>query len=424
MRVLLINNYLYPRGGAEQSFFRLTELLRAKGHQVIHFACRHPQNAPSPYECFFPPDPDLQEDRGTFSRITHLAKASYNHNAVDNLSRLLRHSQPDIAHLNNIYHHLSPAILPVLARHNIPAVLHLRDGKLVCPAIYMFRKGQFCNLCNKHSFWPAILHRCGNGSLAKSTALAAESAFQNLLGFYRRYVDFYICPSVFLYRQVLAHGYRACKVGVIPNFIPLGGSPAYFSPNKINLNVALTLDKLPLNYLFCASRLTAAKGMFVLLEAARLMPHIPLLIAGDGEARSEMESFIQDHGLSNVRLIGWQSESNLARLFGRAAASIVPSLLPENCPNVVLESAINSCPIIAHRVGGLEELITTGQNGWLIEPGQPQSLGQAMNQAFTDLALSVRLGAAARKRVMCEHNPNLFYTNLIRVYAQARESHR
>ena len=413
MRILLINNYLYPRGGAEHSFFRIGRLLESHGHEVIYFACRHPKNIPSTFEHLFPPYHDLRELKlkSLPAQLRAFTDMLYNYTAAANLSRLLQQVQPDLAHLNNIYHHLSPSILPVLARHNVPTVLHLRDGKLTCPAIYMFRDGRFCDLCQHHRIWPILRYRCHSGSLLYSMALALESLLQNILGFYRRYVDLYISPSRFLREQIIRRGYDPAGISLLPNFVNLSAVADNSMPD------------LPDRYLFCASRLESDKGMFVLLEAARLIPQIPLLIAGDGPARARMEAFIEQHQLSNVRLLGWQNQQQLAELFHRATAAVVPSLLPENCPNVILEAAAQSCPVIAHDVGGITEFIDDGANGWLIPPGQPQRLAQAMSEAFADPQRSANLGAAAQQRVRQRHSPDVFYDSLMDIYAQALERH-
>ena len=411
MRILLINNYLYPRGGAEHSFLRIAELLESHGHEVIYFACRHPKNIPSPYDRFFPTYYDLPELKSFPAKLRGLADMLYNFSAAENLSRLLQQVKPDVAHLNNIYHHLSPSILPVLAGHNVPIVMHLRDVKLVCPAMRMFREGNFCDLCQRHRFWPILRYRCNSGSLLGSIGLALESLLQDILGFYRRYVDLYISPSSFLRKQIVGRGFEASRVAILPNFV--NPSPT----------ISQSLADLPDRYLFCASRLEPDKGMFVLLEAARLLPEIPLLIAGDGPARSRMETVIKHHRLENVRLLGWQDQQHLAELFQRATASIVPSLLPENCPNVILESTVRSCPVIANDVGGIAELIDDGINGWLIPPGQPEHLAQAMGEAFANPQLSLRLGTAARQRVAERHSPTAFYDSLMDIYARALERH-
>jgi glycosyltransferase involved in cell wall biosynthesis len=406
VRVLLINNYLYLRGGAERSFFAITDLLKDHGHEVIHFARRHPQNLPSAYESYFPAYHELSPLSFSRTAPAAIAQMIYNQPAAQSLSRLLQRVRPDVAHLNNIYHHLSPSILPVLARHNIPTVLHFRDGKLICPAIYMFRRGRFCNLCLRQRIWPILLHRCSQNSLVRSVGLAFEALAQDLLGFYRRCVDYYICPSQFLRSQILARGFGASKVINLPNFV---SAPSTDPPPASQ------------RYLFCASRLTVDKGMFVLLEAARLQTQIPLLIAGQGPAQQKMSNFIKHHKLIHVRLLDFQDEQSLAQLFRNATASIMPSLLPENCPNVILESAAQSCPVIASDVGGVSELINDGHDGWLIPPGQPDRLARAMSQAFTDPQLSARLGRAAAQRIVQHHNPESFYSTLIEIYRRAQE---
>ena len=203
----------------------------------------------------------------------------------------------------------------------------------------------------------------------------------------------------------------------MPNFVPaslLDGS----------VQEKPGVGDLPGRYLLCASRLTADKGMFVLLEAARLVPEIPILIAGDGPARKQMSAFIDRYQMSNVRLLGFQDEELLAGLFSGAVAGIMPSLLTENCPNVVLESAAVSCPVIASDVGGVGELVQDGITGWLVSAGKAEELSRAMSQAFANPQRSASLGVAARQRVMECHHADVFYRELMRIYEKAQERHR
>jgi glycosyltransferase involved in cell wall biosynthesis len=137
-----------------------------------------------------------------------------------------------------------------------------------------------------------------------------------------------------------------------------------------------------------------------------------------------MSNFIEHHKLIHVRLLDFQDKQSLAQLFRGATASIMPSQLPENCPNIILESAAQSCPVIASDVGGVSELINDGHDGWLIPPGQPDRLASAMSQAFTDPQLSARLSSAAAQRIVQHHHPDSFYHTLIEIYHRAQERHQ
>jgi hypothetical protein len=56
--------------------------------------------------------------------------------------------RPDIAHVRNIYHHLSPSILWELKAQGVPVVYHLNDFKLLCPSYNMVARGRFCERCH------------------------------------------------------------------------------------------------------------------------------------------------------------------------------------------------------------------------------------------------------------------------------------
>ena len=96
----------------------------------------------------------------------------WNREAARKLDALIRETRPDVAHLHNIYHHLSPSILPVLRRHGIPVVMTLHDLRLLCPAIHMLRQDEVCERCKGGRFYNAIRYRCKRGSAAASVIAA------------------------------------------------------------------------------------------------------------------------------------------------------------------------------------------------------------------------------------------------------------
>ena len=74
------------------------------------------------------------------------------------------------------------------------------------------------------------------------------------------------------------------------------------------------------------------KGIFTLLQAFKNLPTYKLLIVGTGEAEDEAKSFIQNHNLSNVEMMGFKQDNELFNLVEKAIASIIPSEWYENCP--------------------------------------------------------------------------------------------
>jgi glycosyltransferase involved in cell wall biosynthesis len=67
----------------------------------------------------------------------------------------------------------------------------------------------------------------------------------------------------------------------------------------------------------------------------------------------------------------------------------------ENFPHTVVEALAVGCPVIATSVGGVPEVVTDGDNGLLVPPGDAHALGAAIARFFGDAELRARLAAAA-----------------------------
>ena len=88
----------------------------------------------------------------------------------------------------------------------------------------------------------------------------------------------------------------------------------------------------------------------------------------------------------------------MLRLFRAADASLLPSSW-ENFPHTVVEALAVGSPVIATSVGGVPEVVHDGENGLLVEPGDPQALGEAISRFFSDAGLRTRLAGAAAASV-------------------------
>ena len=117
--------------------------------------------------------------------------------------------QPDVAHVRNIYHHLSPSILWELKAQKVPFVYHLNDFKVLCPSYNLVAHGEACEACKGGKFWHSLQKNCYPGWGAPSL-LVAEAYVHKWLGTYRRCVDCFLAPSQFVRSR------PACPLGVTP----------------------------------------------------------------------------------------------------------------------------------------------------------------------------------------------------------------
>ena len=128
--------------------------------------------------------------------------------------------RPDVVHLHNVYHHLSPSILGPVARRRIPAVMTLHDYKLACPSYQFLDHGNLCQACLGGHFQNAIRRRCKDGSLGASVVVATELFIHTRTGAYAP-VRRFICPSRFLAGRMKAAGVFPDRLRQVPHFVPI-----------------------------------------------------------------------------------------------------------------------------------------------------------------------------------------------------------
>lgn len=144
------------------------------------------------------------------------------------------------------------------------------------------------------------------------------------------------------------------------------------------------VSDVPREGLLFVGLLTPVKNLHVLLEAfATRAGDIPgrLTIAGDGPLRGELEAAARRLGVADrVRFAGLASRPEVAALMARARALVLPSA-SEGWPLVVCEALASGTPVVASRVGGIPEIVTSPDAGLLVEPGDVSGLGAALAEA-------------------------------------------
>jgi colanic acid/amylovoran biosynthesis glycosyltransferase len=163
------------------------------------------------------------------------------------------------------------------------------------------------------------------------------------------------------------------------------------------------------NRLVCIGRLCEQKGQLLLIEAAQRLAlrkiDFELVLAGDGELRSEIEELVARYGLKNcVRLTGWISSERIRDEILSARALVLPSFA-EGLPVVLMEAMALARPVISTFVAGIPELVIPDINGWLVPAGDVEALTDAMRACLEASAENIsRMGCAAQQRVLQRHN--------------------
>jgi glycosyltransferase involved in cell wall biosynthesis len=161
-------------------------------------------------------------------------------------------------------------------------------------------------------------------------------------------------------------------------------------------------ERTAINLLF-VGRLVEGKGVQVLIEAVKAMirPGLTLTIAGDGPLRGALEA--QAANDPRIRFLGGVDHSGLPALYAAADIFVSPSVISasgerEGLPVVLLEAAACGLPLIGSDIGGIPDMVVTGETGLLVPEKDPKALGAAIERLAGDAQLRQKLGQGAQDR--------------------------
>jgi glycosyltransferase involved in cell wall biosynthesis len=161
--------------------------------------------------------------------------------------------------------------------------------------------------------------------------------------------------------------------------------------------------------LLSVARLVPKKGIEVLLDALAALPpglHWRYAHVGDGPLRAELAARAARLGLAErIRWCGALAQDQVLNAYRGAdlfvlASRIAPDGDRDGLPNVLLEAGAQELAVVASRLEAVPELIEDGRNGRLVAPDDPQALAGALARLIADPAARLRLGRAARVRVL------------------------
>ena len=407
MKILYCNKYNFPFSGTEVYMFELMDLMRAQGHEVALFSMADPRGQPTPYDEFFVPNIDFKKSGdGLYARAKLAAHAIYSTDARRRLRKVIAAFRPDVAHVRNIYHHLSPSILWELKAQGVPVLYHLNDFKLLCPAYNMVSKGRVCERCRGGRFRHVMTEGCYTGPSGSALLLMVEAYVHRWLGTYRKCVDQFMTPSRFAKDKLIQNGFDEKKITVLPHFQKL---PPQSPPSSA--------PKAPVLYF---GRLSPEKGVADLLQAMKRLPLVQLQIAGDGPQRLALENQARELQLKNVEFTGHVGGEVLQQMIAASRFTVLPSRAYETLGKTILESYAWGRPVVASDLGSRRELVEQGETGLLFPSGNVEQLEKAISFLVERPELTVQMGITGRRFVEAEHAPEAHYRALMRIYTQMR----
>jgi glycosyltransferase involved in cell wall biosynthesis len=201
--------------------------------------------------------------------------------------------------------------------------------------------------------------------------------------------------------------------GVHPEVAPMPVSTGLFEPAQ---------RRDPRTLLF-VGRLNEQKGLHYLLQAmAAMKTSAELDVVGDGPDGEKLKSLAGELGIApRVRWRGQLRQSELAPLYQRAAAVVLPSV-DEGLGLVAVEALLCETPVIAFDSGGLRDVIQNEKTGVLVKAGDREALTRALDDLLGRDGRGGDLGRAGRLYALSTFAPESAARRYAEIYRQVLAS--
>ncbi|MCE9586380.1 glycosyltransferase [Candidatus Uhrbacteria bacterium] len=388
MRILQVNKFFDLQGGAEVYMHGLIDELESRGHVVHAFSTRGVKNIPSRDENYFVTRYHLDRPNDPITSLKIAANFIWNFEAKKAFSKMLDDVKPDVIHLHNIYHYLSTSILSEIRKRNIPCVQTLHDYALIAPNYGMFDHGAPCERSKGGKYYNVILHRCISNKFSHNALAAFEMYMIKFRQSYERTVSIFLCPSRFIKEKMEDWGEPAGKLRYVVAPTDWIDDPAVRGGG----------------YIMFVGRLSVEKGIESFIEASSKVPELPVKIAGRGPLEEKLKALVKERGAHHIEFLGFVAPAELKKLRHRAEAIVLPTLSYENASGVVLEGMASGLPCLVTRTGGNPELVTDGENGFLVKPGDVDDWVRTIRRFLaTPVEVRDQMGAKGRERIRARH---------------------
>ena len=384
MRILMVHNDYAKPSGEESAVRALAELLTGHGQEVLW----HLKTSSGLADSF-------AAQAGAFLSGIHSFSARR-----EMVKRLDEVGPLDIVQVQNLYPLLSPSILAPIRRRGLPIVMRCPNYRTFCPSGMHLSHDQVCEKCLGGREWWCVVKNCECGRF-KSLGYALRCAWARRNRSVLDNVTVFMVLSEFQKRRYMAQGIAQERLEILPNFAE---------------QVPASDDSSPGDWVSFVGRVSPEKGVDLFIQAARNMPEVPFVIAGDASRQPELAK----DAPANVRFLGHQSRPQLAELYRRSRIVVVPSRCFEGFPNVIASAMAYAKPVVCSALGPLGEIVEDGKTGLTFQRDSAGDLAGKIRILMDSADLCRQMGQAGREKAQRLYSPEAAYRRLMEIYDKAR----
>jgi len=391
MKVLIFNSLYAPNitGGAERSVQETAEAVRLQGVEpvICSTSDRSYVDQVNGIRVYYQKMPNLywmREAGGQASLkkpLWHLIDAR-NPLATNIIRRIIETERPDLVHTNNLSG-FSVRVWDVAAALGFPVVHTIRDHYLLCLSTTMFRRGRRCE---------RQCLRCRVLSVPKKSASASVQAVVGI--------------SNSILRSHLERGF----------FGPARIKKCIYNP--VTITELQNLPKpeggrLVFGYV---GQLEPSKGVEFLLERFQVLGlnNAELRLFGRGATAAYEEALARRFESPSIRFMGF---SRPEKIYPQVDVIVVPSLREEAFGRIVPEANAYGIPAIVSRRGGLPEIVSNGDNGFVFDPDREGDLEEKL-KLFAEEPFRTRDMSDICRKMAAEYSADKIASQYLDVYRQ------
>lgn len=381
MRILLVHNYYQYWGGEDTYFESLKKLLKRKGHTVITYT------------------KTSKDIKTIFDKIKVAIGMFWNQETKKELTYIIKKNKPDVAHFHNVYPIISPTAYWICKKYRVPIIQHIHNYRLICPSGTLYRAGEICKLCVGRKFpLYSIIYGCYHRSRLASLFFSLSFFFHQLINSFQL-IDKFIFPSDFSkdycqkYLSILKE-----KTAVVRYF---ASSDTKYKKTKKE------------NYFLYVGRLTEEKGTLSLLDIISKLPHIKLVVVGNGPLRERILSYKSN---SNIVYKNFLTRKKIYSIMKKALCVIIPSKWYETGPIVLIESLLNGTPVLVPHIGAFLEQIIEKKTGFFFKPFDLIDLKNKLLLLWKKKSNLIKMSEKARRLYRNNYTEEIHYKNIMNVY--------